>query len=239
MCYGSQFEDADDTNLSQAMYVLQGNPFCLQPNYHHKVQTALPCLKYFDGNQVSWPSADNTLQPCSTSGINADSLADEAKVSVPPSAELHLQIAFRQLSVQKAVSGRLPTPETASEPCPPLYHYYVQLRTVDGSSLCSFPVILTPQDELADWQAKQAAEPMAASKKAAKKAPAAAAKGSEADADAAHQRNAWYPEVILLALPYAQTAHSKLLALGCASRSHYDCKLLLSHSSCLCVEACI
>jgi len=64
---------------------------------------------------------------------------------------------------------------------------------VDGSLLCSFPIVLSPQEELAQWQAHQAAEPAAASKKAAKKAPAG--KGGKADANAAEQHNAWYPEV--------------------------------------------
>ena len=71
-----------------------------------------------------------------------------------------------------------------------MYYYYLQLRTVDGSLVCSFPVLLTPQEELTQWQAQQAAEP---TKKAVKKAPAG--KGGRADANTTNQRNAWYPEV--------------------------------------------
>lgn len=74
-----------------------------------------------------------------------------------------------------------------------MYYYYLQLRTVDGSLVCSFPVLLTPQEELTQWQAQQAAEPAAAGKKAVKKTPAG--KGGRADANTTNQRNAWYPEV--------------------------------------------
>ena len=98
-----------------------------------------------------------------------------------------------QLVVQNTVSGRLPAPDAAIEPVPPLYYYYLQLRTADGSQLCSFPVILTPQEELVQWQAQQAAEPAADKKKAAKKTPAA--KGGKAELNAAEQHNAWYQEV--------------------------------------------
>lgn len=124
--------------------------------------------------------------PAKTSSFAADS-TDATSVG------LQLQICFSQLSVQNTVPGRLPAPDAANEPVPPLYHYYLQLRTADGSLLCSFPIVLTPQEELAQWQAQQAAEPAAASKKAAKKVPAG--KGGKADANAADQRNAWYPEV--------------------------------------------
>ena len=51
-----------------------------------------------------------------------------------------------QLVVHNTVLGRLPAPDAAIEPVPPLYYYYLQLRTADGSQLCSFPVILTPQE---------------------------------------------------------------------------------------------
>lgn len=81
-----------------------------------------------------------------------------------------------------------------------MYYYYLQLRTVDGSLVCSFPVLLTPQEELTQWQAQQAAEPAAAGKKAVKKAPAG--KGGRADANTANQRNAWYPEVPWLHLSH-------------------------------------
>jgi len=164
---------------------LQGNPFCLQPAYLTAVQLALPCLQRFDGKTICWSKPAAAMQsansPANTSSFAADS------------AGLQLQICFSQLSVQNTVPGRLPAPDVANEPVPPLYYYYLQLRTADGSLLCSFPILLTPQEELAQWQAHQAAEPAAASKKAAKKAPAG--KGGKADANAADQRNAWYPEV--------------------------------------------
>ncbi|DBA97538.1 TPA: hypothetical protein ACH3X1_015235 [Trebouxia sp. C0004] len=127
----------------------------------------------------------STSSPANTSSFAADS-------TDPTSAGLQLQICFSQLSVQNTVPGRLPAPDAANEPVPPLYYYYLQLRTMDGSMLCSFPTVLTPQEELAQWQAHQAAEPAAASKKAAKKGPAG--KGGKADTNAADQRNAWYPE---------------------------------------------
>ncbi len=169
---------------------LQGNPFCLQPAYLAAVQQALPCLQRFDGKAICWskPAAamQSTHSPANTSSVAAHS-------TDPTSAGLQLQICFSQLSVQSTVAGRLPTPDAANEPVPPLYYYHLQLRTMDGSLLCSFPILLTPQEELAQWQAHQAAEPAAASKKAAKKAPAG--KGGKADANAADQRNAWYPEV--------------------------------------------
>ncbi len=129
----------------------------------------------------------STNSPANTGSLAADS-------TDPTSAGLQLHICFSQLSVQNTVPGRLPAPDAASEPVPPLYYYYLQLHTADGSLLCSFPIVLSPQEELAQWQAQQAAEPAAASKKAASKK-AAAGKGGKADANAADQRNAWYPEV--------------------------------------------
>jgi len=169
---------------------VQGNPFCLQSAYPAAVQQALPCLQRFDGKTVCWSNQTAAMRstdtPAKTSSLAADS-------TDPTSAGLQLQICFSQLSVQNTVPGRLPAPDAANEPVPPLYFYHFQLRTADGSLLCSFPIVLSPQEELAQWQAQQAAEPAAASKKVAKKAPAG--KGGKADANAAHQRNAWYPEV--------------------------------------------
>ena len=169
---------------------LQGNPFCLQPAYLAAVQQALPCLQRFDGRTVCWSEMAAAMQ-CTNSPANTSSLAADS--TDPTSVGLQLQICFSQLSVQDTVPGRLPAPDAANEPAPPLYYYYLQLRLADGSLLCSFPMVLSPQEELAQWQAHQAAEPAAASKKATKKAPAG--KGGKADANAADQRNAWYPEV--------------------------------------------
>lgn len=75
-----------------------------------------------------------------------------------------------------------------------LHYTTITCSCVQRMAACyaAFP-LLTPQEELAQWQAHQAAEPAAASKKAAKKAPAG--KGGKADPNAADQRNAWYPEV--------------------------------------------
>lgn len=167
--------------------VLQGNPFCLQPAYLTAIQQALPCLQRFDGKTVCWSNQTAAMQSTDTPASFAADSTD------PTSAGLQLQICFSQLSVQNTVPGRLPAPDAASEPVPPLYYYYLQLRKADGSLLSSFPIVLSPQEELAQWQAQQAAEPAAASKKAAKKAPAG--KGGKGDANAADQRNAWYPEV--------------------------------------------
>ena len=151
---------------------------------------SLHALQYFDGNKVSWPTCLPTAQS-SRAAIDSTAAGRAEAISAPGHPKL--QLVLSQLSVPNTVPGRLPSPDAANEPCPPLYFYYLQLCTADGGSLCSFPVLLTPQDELAQWQATQAAEPMTANKKAAKKAPAAA-KGSKADVDATQQRNAWYPE---------------------------------------------
>ena len=169
---------------------VQGNPFCLQSAYPAAVQQALPCLQRFDGKTVCWSKPTAAMQSTDTLAKISSLAADSTD---PTSAGLQLQICFSQLSVQNTVPGRLPAPDAANEPVPPLYFYYLQLRTADGSLLCSFPIVLSPQEELAQWQAQQAAEPAAASKKVAKKAPAG--KGGKADANAADQRNAWYPEV--------------------------------------------
>ncbi|DBA88156.1 TPA: Leucine-rich repeat-containing protein 43 [Trebouxia sp. C0005] len=168
---------------------LKGNPFCLQPAYLAAVQQALPCLQRFDGKTTCWSKSAASMQSIDTPAKTSSFAADSTDAT---SVGLQLQICFSQLSVQNTVPGRLPAPDAANEPVPPLYHYYLQLRTADGSLLCSFPIVLTPQEELAQWQAQQAAEPAAASKKAAKKVPAG--KGGKADANAADQRNAWYPE---------------------------------------------
>ncbi|KAL0054690.1 hypothetical protein WJX82_001056 [Trebouxia sp. C0006] len=168
---------------------LKGNPFCLQPAYLAVVQQALPCLQRFDGKTVCWSKPTAAMQSTDTLAKISSLAADSTD---PTSAGLQLQICFSQLSVQNTAPGRLAAPDAANEPIPPLYYYYLQLRTVDGSLLCSFPIVLSPQEELAQWQAHQAAEPAAASKKAAKKAPAG--KGGKADANAAEQHNAWYPE---------------------------------------------
>ena len=183
------------------MFVLQGNPFCLQSDYLQLVQTSLHTLQYFDGNKVSWPTTTAAAQPTDAALGNAAAIdnATASKAETDPShGHPQLQLVLSQLSVPNTVPGRLPTPDAASEPSPPLYYYYLQLCTADGGSLCSFPLVLTPQDELAQWQVAQAAEPVTANKKAVKKAPAAG-KGSKADGDAAPQRNAWYPEVNVVA----------------------------------------
>ena len=171
--------------------MLQGNPFCLQSHYLQLVQASLHTLQYFDGNKVSWPISPAAAQP--TDAAIDSSAASKAETG-PSHGRPQLQLVLSQLSVPNTVPGRLPTPDAANEPSPPLYFYYLQLCTADGGPLCSFPVILTPQEELAQWQAAQAAEPITANKKAAKKAPAAV-KGPKADSDAAQQRNAWYAEV--------------------------------------------
>ena len=54
---------------------------------------------------------------------------------------------------------------------------------------------MAPKDELASWQARQAAESPGPGKKGAKKA--APAKSSKADAAASSQRKTWYDQVTL------------------------------------------
>jgi len=178
--------------------VLQGNPFCLQPSYLSAVQQGLPSLQFFDGKKVSWPGTATAAQLADTAAAKESSPAADSTIAAPADSQQQLHISMNELSVENTVPGRLPPPDAASEPAPPMYYYYLQLRTADSSLLCSFPVVLTPQEELTRWQAQQAAEPAAAGKKAAKKAPAA--KGGKAAADAAEQRNAWYQEVCQLLL---------------------------------------
>lgn len=180
---------------------LQGNPFCLQPGYFKRVCQSLPLLLYFDGKRVSWTAATPAMELSDAAHTNshADVASPTASVQMQP----QLQVSFSQLSVANTVPGRLPGADSASEPCPPMYFYYMQLRAADGSAVCSFPTVLTPQDEVSLWQAKQSAEPAAASKKPAKKAPAAA-KGARADAEIAQPCNAWYPEVSLPTSPDSQ-----------------------------------
>ena len=152
------------------------------------MQQALPLLQHFDGNKA-WPSPP---APAATSTTSSDSLAADA--TTPASSQPHLRICFTQLSVQNTVPGRLPATSPASEPAPPAYYCYLQLRTAEGGTICSFPVVLTPQEELTLWQEQQTAETAKAGKKAAsKKAPAG--KGGKAEADAAGQQNTWYQQV--------------------------------------------
>ena len=129
-----------------------------------------------------------------SSATSPNSLAADAITNLPASSHQHLHICFSQLCVHNTGPGLWPVPCPASEAAPPAYYYYLQQRTAEGSVICSFPVVLTPQDELAQWQAQQTAEAVKAGKKAAsKKAPAG--KGGKGEADASEQQNAWYPQV--------------------------------------------
>lgn len=165
---------------------MQGNPLCLQPSYLSAVQQALPLLQHFDGTKAS---------PGPTASASAgDNTSSSAAAADTDSVQQHLHICFNQLSVQNTIPGRLPAPDAAaSEPAPPVYWYYLQLHTSQGGLVCSFPAILTPEDELLQWQAQQSAVPAATGKKSASKT----GKGSKADA--ADQRKAWYQEVKLAA----------------------------------------
>lgn len=108
----------------------------------------------------------------------------------------HLHIGFTQLSVQNTAPGRLPAADAAAcEPAPPAYWYYLQLHTAQGSMVCSFPAMLTPQEELLQWQAQQSAAPVATGKKPGSKT----GKGSKVDV--AEQRKTWYQEVTLAVQP--------------------------------------
>lgn len=169
---------------------MQGNPFCLQPSYLSGVQQALPLLQHFDGtnawlNPLPSASANNGAN-------NTSSPAAGDATLLAGRTQQHLHVCFSQLSVQNTSPGRLPAPQTVPEPLPPAYLYYLQLRTVEGSVVCSFPAVLTPQEELIEWQAQQGAAPAATGKKAASKT-GAAGKGSKADA--AEPSKAWYQEV--------------------------------------------
>lgn len=68
-------------------------------------------------------------------------------------------------------------------------------RMSDGACVAGWPMLMAPKDELASWQARQAAESPGPGKKGAKKA--APAKSSKADAAASSQRNIWYDQVTL------------------------------------------
>ena len=159
----------------------------LGPVYLTRVQQVLPSLRYFDGAPVVWPS---TAESVGVIAAGADSPA-----AVPTASQAQCKVCFNQLLVHNTLPGRLS--DAVSEAAPPLYHYYLQLRTADSSLLCSFPVVLTPQEEMLQWQAQQAAEPAVVSKKAGKQPQTA--KGSKADANAADQRNTWYQEVVHVA----------------------------------------
>ncbi|KAL3133313.1 hypothetical protein ABBQ38_007192 [Trebouxia sp. C0009 RCD-2024] len=169
----------------------KGNPFCLQPSYLSAVQQALPLLQHFDGTKA-WPnplpsaSADN-------GATNRGSPAAGDATLLAGGTQQHLHIRFSQLSVQNTSPGHLPAPQTAPEPLPPAYLYYLQLRTAEGGVVCSFPAVLTPQEELIEWQAQQSA-PAANGKKAASKTGSA---GKASKADVAEQSKAWYQEVTI------------------------------------------
>ena len=171
--------------------ILQGNPFCLHPHYLSAVQHALPLLQHFDGTrvQLAAPVCKDTV----ASSTNSFVAVGHSLSSVAAQQRLH--ICFSQLSVQNTVPCRLSIPGAAVEPAPPAYYYYLQLRSRGDGLLCGFPSVLTPQGELARWQAQQSADQsMAGGKKpAGKKAPAG--KAGKADASATEQRNAWYQEV--------------------------------------------
>ena len=129
--------------------------------------------------------------PAATSTTTSDSLAADATT---PASSQPLHTCFSQLSVQNTLPGRLSATSPASEPAPPAYYYYLQLRTAESGTICSCPVLLTPQDELTQWQDQQTAAAAKAGKKAAsKKAPAC--KGGKAEADATGQQNAWNQKV--------------------------------------------
>ena len=112
------------------VFVLQGNPFCLQSDYLQLVQTSLHTLQYFDGNKVSWPTTSAAAQP-------TDAAIDSSAISKAETGPSHrhpkLQLVVSQLSVPNTVPGRLPSPDAANEPSPPLYYYYLQLCTADGT----------------------------------------------------------------------------------------------------------
>lgn len=172
---------------------VQGNPFCLQPFYLSAVQQALPLLQHFDGTKAS-PSPTASASAANATSNTSSSAAVDKLPADTNSVQQHLHICFNQLSVQNTIPGRLPAPDAAaSEPSPPVHWYYLQLHTAQGGVVCSFPAVLTPQEELLQWQAQQSAVPAATSKKSASKT----GKGSKADA--ADQRKAWYQEVTFAA----------------------------------------
>lgn len=168
---------------------MQGNPFCLQPCYLSAVQHALPRLYHLDGAEAPLcPPASASADSVTTN--TGSSAAVDATMPAADSEQQHLHVCFSQLSVQNTTPGCLPAPDAASEPAPPVYWYYLQLHTAQGGLVCSFPVVLTPQEQLLQWQAQQsAAAPADPSKKAGSKA----GKGSKLDV--AEQRKAWYQEV--------------------------------------------
>lgn len=155
------------------------------------MQHALPRLDHLDGAKTpSIPPGSASADGPTTN--TSSSAAIEAMTPAAGSAQQHLHVCFSQLSVQNTTPGCLPTTDAASEPAPPVYWYYLQLHTVQGGLVCSFPAVLTPQEQLLQWQAQQsAAAPSALSKKAASKT----GKGSKLDV--AEQRKAWYQEVTL------------------------------------------
>lgn len=126
------------------------------------------------------------------SGHATDSIAAWQPVpsgSGPGPLQLHLH--FSQLQVDGATSADAIAPPEAPDMQPPLYHYYLQLRTADGAMLAGLPMLMAPTEHLALWQARQAAESPGPSKKGAKK-PAAPTKGK---IEPAKLRKTWYTEV--------------------------------------------
>lgn len=168
---------------------MQGNPFCLQPSYLSAVQHALPRLDHLDGAKApSTPPASASADGATTN--TSSSAAIDATAPAAGSVQQHLHICFSQLSVQNTTPGCLPAPDAASEPAPPVYWYYLQLHTAQGGLVCSFPAVLTPQEQLLQWQAQQsAAAPPAPSKKPGSKP------GKSSKLEVAEQRKAWYQEV--------------------------------------------
>lgn len=154
------------------------------------MQQALPLLQHFDGTKT-W-----LKPPASASADNAATNSSSPAAGDGPlladGTQQHLHICFSQLSVQNTSPGRLPASQAASESVPLAYLYYLQLRTAEGGLVCSFPAVLTPQEELIQWQAQQSAAPAATGKKANSKT-GTTGKGSKADA--AEQRKTWYQEV--------------------------------------------
>ena len=194
---------------------MQGNPFCLQPSYLSAVQQALPLLQHFDSTKA-WPNPSVSTS-ADIAARNRSSPAAGDVALLPSSTQQYLHICFSQLSVQNTVPGRLPASQTAPEPMPPAYLYYLQLRTGEGGMVCSFPAVLTPQEELDQRQAQQSAAPAATGKKAASKA-GSAGKGSKADA--AEQRKAWYQEVTA---DKQKLSHHCIFTSTCASTAPVWC----------------
>ena len=155
------------------------------------MQQALPLLQHLDGSKASPSPTASASADSATSNTSSSAAGDAILSEDSPHQRLH--VCFTQLSIQNTTPGRLPAPDAASEPTPPAYLYYLQLHTAQGGLVCSFPTVLTPQEELLQWQALQSAVPAAIGKKTAGKT----GKGSKAGM--ADERKPWYHEVTFAA----------------------------------------